>query len=73
MFDDVGDVEDGAVVRRVGSVTGEEEMATSVAASLGFAEVAGVAMGGQNHVARVVSENSFFLGGDVVEELLCLL
>ena len=57
MFDDVRNVENGSIVRRNVGAIGEEEVATCSAASLWFAEVAGVAVARKNHVASIVGDD----------------
>ena len=47
-------------------------MAPGPAASIGFTEVAGVAVGCKNHVAGMIGEYSFLLSGQVIKELLCV-
>ena len=44
MFDDVGNVEDGAVVGWYVSAVGEEEMPTCSTACFRFAEITGIAL-----------------------------
>ena len=61
IFDDLGYRENGAVVRRVYSVVGEEEMSPSAAASLRFAEIACVAVDGKYHVAGGVRDDRLLL------------
>ena len=51
---------------------GEKEMATGPTASIGFTEVAGVAVGCKNHVDSMIVEYSFLLSGQVIEELSCV-
>ena len=47
-------------------------MAASAAARVGFAEVAGIAVDGEDHVACGVCDDGFLLCRDVVEKLFCL-
>ena len=70
MFDDVGNVEDGAVVGGDFCIVGQEEMSTRAAFDLRFAEVAGVAVDRHDHLAAVVGEYCIFLCGEVVKNWL---
>ena len=69
VFDNVGDIEDGTIVWWYVCIGGKKEVAARSTASLRFAEVAGVTVHGENHVAGMVGENCVFLRGEVVEEL----
>ena len=73
MFDDVGDIQDGPVVGWDFRIGREKEMPPSAAAFPGFTEITGVAVYGEDHVAGVVGENCIVLGGDVIQELFCML
>ena len=48
-------------------------MSTSPATCPWFAEVAGITVYGDDHVAGIVSENRFVLGGNVIKELFHLI
>ncbi len=67
-FDDLGDVEDGAVIRGIINICGTEEMPTNTAAGEGFAEVGCVAMDGENHLAPLVGENCIRVVGGVIKD-----
>ena len=69
MFDDVCNVEDGAVVGWYVSPIGEEDVPTGLTAGFGSAEIAGIAVCGKFHVAGIVCDDCFFLGCKVVEQL----
>lgn len=72
VFDDVGNVENGAVVLRNVGTVGEEEMATSPATGFRFTEVACVAVDSQFHCTCVVGDDGVVLGGEIVKELFGL-
>ena len=61
VFDDLGNGENGAVVRRVNCVAGEKEVSSSTAASPWFAEVACVAVDGKDHVTSRVRDDGLLL------------
>ena len=61
MSNDVCNVEDSAIVRGQGCIRGHEKVTTSLAASLWFAQIAGVAVGCQNHVAGILCDDRFVL------------
>ena len=63
MFDYVGNIQDGAIVGWDVGIGGQEEVATSVASGFWFTQVAGIAVGCQNHVASMVRENGSVLRG----------
>ena len=48
-------------------------MATRAAARLGLCEIRCIAVDRQNHVAGVISEDRVRVGGNIVEEIQCLL
>ena len=48
-------------------------MPAGLATCAGFAEITGIAVDGEDHVAVVVGENCIILGGNVVEELFFVL
>mmetsp|Transcript_14003 Transcript_14003/g.31893 ORF Transcript_14003/g.31893 Transcript_14003/m.31893 type:complete len:205 (-) Transcript_14003:3807-4421(-) len=70
VFDDFGDVEDGAVVGWMQDVFGQEEVAAGAAPCVGLVEVTGVAVDGEDHVAGGVGKDGLFLACEVVEELV---
>ena len=72
MFDYCGIVEDGAIVRRYFGIVGHEEVSSGAASGLWFAQIAGVAMRSENHVAAVVCEHCILLRGEIVEQLFGL-
>ena len=67
-FEDLGDVEDGAVVGGVLNIRGAEKVSTHAAAGEGFAEVRCIAVDGENHLALPVGEDCIGVGGGVIEE-----
>ena len=68
----VGDVENCSIIGGIIGIAGEEKMSACSASGFGFVEIAGVGVHCQDHVAGVICEDGFFLGGEVVEELFCL-
>ncbi len=72
MFDDVGNVENGAVVLRNVGTVGEEEMAASPATGFRFTGVACVAVDSQFHGTCIVGDDGVVLDGKIVEELFGL-
>ena len=72
VFDNVGDVEDGAVVVGDVGAVGEKEMSSSATAGLGFAEVAGITVYSEFHVTGVVCDDGVVLGAEIVQQLLSL-
>ena len=66
MFDDVCDVQDGAVVGRNVCMGREEEVAAGMASSIRFAEVAGIKGCSKYHVAGMISDDGIFLCCEVV-------
>ena len=69
MFDDVCDVQNDTIVGWNVCMGREEKMAAGMASSFRFAEVAGVIVCSEYHVAGVVSDDGTFLSCEVVEEL----
>ena len=69
MFDDVCNVQDGTVVGWNVCMGREEKMAAGPASSFRFAEVAGITVYSEYHVAGVASDDGIFLSCEVVEEL----
>ena len=67
MFDDMCDVENGAIIGWDVGCGGEEEVAASTAASFWFAKMAGITVGSKDHITGMVGENGFFLSGEVVK------
>ena len=63
MFDDVGDVEDGAVVGGDFGVSRHEEMSACSAFGFWFAQRTGIAMDRHDHFTVVVCEYRIFLCG----------
>ena len=61
MFYDVSNVEDSAIVGRDVRIGREKKVTACPAACFGLAEVTCVAVGGQYHVASVISEDGVFL------------
>ena len=72
MLDDVRYVKNGAIIGWNCGVAGEEEMPACSALSFGITEISGIAMYRYYHVSGIICEHSFFLCGQVIEELLCL-
>ena len=70
MFDDVCNVEDGTVIVWYSGISWKENMSSCSAARFWIAKVTGIAMCSQFHVARVVGQDGFLLGGHIIEELL---
>ena len=73
MFDDVCDIQDSPVVGWDFRIGREKEMPPSAAACPGLAEITGVAVYGEDHVAGIVGENCIVLGGNVTQELFRML
>ena len=69
MFDDVCDVQNGTVVEWNVRMGREEKMAAGAALSFRFAEVAGITVCSEYHVAGVVSDGGIFLSCKVVKDL----
>jgi hypothetical protein len=67
VFDDVRNVEYGAIVGWYFGGRREEEVATSTTARFRFGEIAGIAVRCLLHVAGVVCDDGIFLGRDVIE------
>ena len=67
MLDDMGDVEYCPVIGWYVGIVRKEKVPPGATASLGFTQVAGIAVGSQYHVAGIVREHCFFLGGNVVK------
>ena len=61
IFDDLGNGENGAVVWRVYCVAGEKEVSSSTAASPRFAEIACVAVDGEDHGTGRVRDDRLLL------------
>ena len=66
MFDDVCDLQDGAIVGRNVCMGREEEVAAGTSSSIRFAKVAGIAVCSEYHVAGMVSDDGIFLCCEVV-------
>ena len=63
MFDDVGKVEDSAIVGQDVSSGEQKEVAASATARFGLYEGTSIAVCSKDHVAGMVSDNSIFFGG----------
>ena len=66
MFNDVCNDENSTIVWWDVCIGGEEKMAASMAACLWYAEVAGITLCGEYHVAAVVGDDCAFLCCKVV-------
>ena len=66
MFDDVGDIQNGAIVSWNLFIKREKEVATGAAACLGLAEIACITVDGKFHVTTFVCEYSVFLSGQKI-------
>ena len=70
MFDDMCNVENCTVTVRYNGLTGEKKMSARSALCFWLTEIAGIAMFSQLHITGIVCQYCFFLGGDIVDELL---
>jgi hypothetical protein len=69
-LDELGKVEDHAIVFGVGGVGGQEKVSAGAAACFGFARIGGIAVHDKHHVAPSVSDDGVLVCGGVVKELL---
>jgi hypothetical protein len=69
-LDELGKVEDRAIVFGVGGVVGQEKVSAGAAACFGFAQIGGVAVHDEHHVTPSVSDDGVLVCGGVVKELL---
>ena len=70
MFDDVGDVEDGAIVGGDFDISRHEEMSARSAFGFWLAQVASIAIDRHDHFTAVVCEYRIFFCGEVIEQLV---
>ncbi len=71
-LDELGKVEDCAIVLGVGNVGGQEKVSTGAAACFEFAQIGGIAVHDKHHVTPSVSDDGVLVCGSVVKELLAL-
>jgi hypothetical protein len=68
-LDELGKVEDRAIVFGVGGVGGQEKVSAGVAACFKFAQIGGVAVYNKHHVTPSVSDDGILVCSGVVKEL----
>ncbi len=69
-FDDLGDIENGAVVGCFVGAIGEEEVSAGAAPSFWFSEIGCVAVDAKDHVAFGIREDGIRMGGNIVQEVM---
>jgi hypothetical protein len=69
-LDELGKVEDRAIVFGVGNVGGQENVSAGAAACFGFAQIGGVAVHDEHHFTPSVSDDGILVCGSIVKELL---
>ncbi len=69
-LDELGEVEDCAIVFGVGGVSGQEKVSAGTAVCFGFSQIGGVAVHDKHHVTPSVSDDGILVCGSVFKELL---